>query len=133
MAEFTGPSMLYFQQDGQLVSRQFEDREAYDAALEAGWKTSPADFGIETHPSTPTQVAMGAALAPPAVAQAVSAEMQEAITVLLTMRTQHEAMVANLAGLAERVTALEQARAAAPVTGPIADDDEHPQTRTRRS
>src|SRR6266702_113098 len=65
MSDFP-PSFLY-DKDGNAIL--FQEQEAYDAALEAGWKDTPAAFGIETHPANPsTSVLAPAAPAAPAAA-----------------------------------------------------------------
>jgi len=65
MADFP-PSFLQ-DKDGNAIL--FQEQEAYDAALEAGWKDTPAAFGIETHPANPsTSVLAPAAPAAPAAA-----------------------------------------------------------------
>lgn len=83
------------------------ERAEYDALKQEGWKDSPADFGIETHPTNPVeQVKMGTGVSLPGAAPAndlASASMMQAIadlTMLLStvqgLVDQHTQMLGTL-------------------------------------
>jgi hypothetical protein len=133
MAEFVGPAMLYLQREGQLLSQTFDEAEAYEAAKAEGWKSSPAEFGIETHPSHPATVMSVEPSATPAMSAAMATEMQAAQSVLLTLQARVDAMSVAIGQLVERLDALEEAvlvmRQAA--AGAAAPDDEPAHTRRR--
>jgi len=79
-----------------------ESEPEYEALTASGWKHSPAEFGIETHPSIvtqPLQAAPATGAAPP------SDDMREVVRLLVSYQTQLDA-------LESRVTAVEAQAAA---------------------
>jgi hypothetical protein len=102
-----------------------ESEPEYDALTAAGWKHSPADFGVETHPSVTTQPVMVATVAP------VAAPSEDLRALLTTIMRDYEE---QLTALTARVTALEGAPPAPVATAetPPAEESE-PHTRGRRS
>src|SRR4029077_3411469 len=88
-----------------------ESEPEYEALTASGWKHSPADFGIETHPSItaqPLQTSAPTGAAPP------SDDMREGVRLLVSYQTQLDALEA-------RVDVLEgQAAATAPPVPPPA-------------
>jgi hypothetical protein len=94
MADEFEKRFLYNDQGEAAVA---ETEAEYDALSASGWKHSPADFGIETHPSIVTQPLQTSA---PAGAAPPSDDMREVVRLLVSYQTQLDA-------LEGRVTVLE--------------------------
>ena len=117
MAEATKPSPFggAWVYNKAMESKLCTERSAYEALKQEGWKDSPADFGIETHPTNPVQqVSMGTGVslpgAPPAQDLATAGVMQ-ALADLTTLLTSVQGLVDQhtqmLGAVNERVQALE--------------------------
>jgi hypothetical protein len=94
MADEFEKRFLYNEQGEAAVA---ESEPEYEALTASGWKHSPADFGIETHPSIvtqPLQTSVPTGAAPPSEA------LQEVVRLLVSYQTQLDA-------LEGRVTVLE--------------------------
>jgi hypothetical protein len=120
------PTYLYYKDErGQIAHRVCETVEQVRQLREQGWHSTPAAFGVETHPSSPTQL-----LTPEPVATASSTDQKEVIMLLMQMQAHDEAVATAVAQLTVRVEALEAAQVpTAPPTPPTDDDEPHP---TRR-
>jgi hypothetical protein len=100
------PTVLYFQDPVRGMLRQeFATMEPYAAAREAGWHSSLASFGVETHPSQPGMSMAIEASVPTAASAGVN--LQELTTTLETLHLQRDQMAEALQVLTQRVTALE--------------------------
>jgi hypothetical protein len=69
-----------------------ESEPEYEALTASGWKHSPAEFGIETHPSIVTQPLQAA----PAGAAPPSEALQEVVRLLVSYQTQLDALEARV-------------------------------------
>jgi hypothetical protein len=94
MAEEFEKRFLYNDQGEAAVA---ESEPEYEALTASGWKHSPAEFGIETHPSIVTQPLQPSA---PTGATPPSEALQEVVRLLVSYQTQLDA-------LEGRVTVLE--------------------------
>jgi hypothetical protein len=99
MADDFEKRFLYNEQGEAAVA---ETEPEYEALTAAGWKHSPAEFGIETHPSIVTQPLQAA---PATGATPPSDDMREVVRLLVSYQTQLDA-------LESRVTAVEAQAAA---------------------
>jgi hypothetical protein len=70
-----------------------ESEPEYEALTASGWKHSPADFGIETHPSIVTQPLQTSA---PTGAAPPSDDMREVVRLLVSYQTQLDALEARV-------------------------------------
>jgi hypothetical protein len=101
----TLPTWLYFQRpDGRMLSQVFDDEVSYDAARKAGWHSSPASFGVETHPSQPGVAAAAQVVSP----SPTSVDLSEVTALLLAMQVQQEHANQAIRDLTARVVHLEQ-------------------------
>ena len=85
--------------DGTRKDVIVETQADYDARIEAGWRPSLADFGVETHPSTPEHVVSPT----PYVAGAPSGDFGEVILLLAASDAQQQAMDGRVSELEQRV------------------------------
>jgi|ERR671936_1447625 hypothetical protein len=108
MAELFPPTWLYGP-GGQSVL--CEEYAHYDAMLAAGFKDSPAHFGIETHPAKPVQQLQLPVGAEPPAAPHAPAVPDARVTVLYdevkAMSQYLESHSGDVGRLAERVAAFE--------------------------
>jgi hypothetical protein len=134
MADEFEKRFLYNEQGEAAVA---ESEPEYEALTASGWKHSPADFGIETHPSIVTQPLQTSA---PTGAAPPSEALQEVVRLLVSYQTQLDALearVAVLEGQAAPQVTPQVTPPAAPVTpapvesAPQAEDE--PPHRGRRS
>jgi hypothetical protein len=105
------PTWLYFKHpDGRLMSQVFDDEASYSAARAAGWHSSPASFGIETHPSNPVML-MTPADGTPVLPGASAQDIAEITAILTALQAQLDTLLTSLQAqldtLAARCTLLE--------------------------
>jgi hypothetical protein len=102
------PTILYLQHpDKRMFTQQFDDAASYELARAAGWRSSPASFGVETHPSQPgLALSQGTLLAP---ASPTSIDLSETTALLLSLQIQLEQMSRDLVQLTQRVAVFETA------------------------
>lgn len=106
MAENFEASFLYMVgPDKKVQTAIVESEPEYDALIEAGWKTSPAEFGIETHPSAPAQPMPLPGVDPNASQQAAQVATLE--QVVMTLQQQVLTLQQQLLPLHGRIEALE--------------------------
>jgi hypothetical protein len=137
MAEEFEKRFLYNEQGEAAVA---ESEPEYEALTASGWKHSPADFGIETHPSIVTQPLQMSA---PTGAPPPSDDMREVVRLMVSYQTQFDALESRVTAVeaqaAATASALRQTAPppAAPVTPPPADSapqaEDEPPHRGRRS
>lgn len=137
--EVSYPTTLYFQHsDGRMLNQVFDDPVSYESARQAGWHASPADFGVETHPSQP---GLAAAMEPSVMASPAAVDLSELTALLLSIQVQHEQTAQAVRQLTERVHQLEmmgQAHEAAPHaphvarTGHMGTEDDKPSAPGRK-
>jgi hypothetical protein len=97
------PTYLYYKDErGQIVHRVCDTVEQVRQLREQGWHSTPAAFGVETHPASPTQL-----LTPAPVATASSTDQKEVIMLLMQMQAHDEAVAMAVAQLTARVEHLE--------------------------
>lgn len=106
MAENFEASFLYMVgADKKVQTAIVESEPEYDALIAAGWKTSPAEFGIETHPSAPAQPMPLPGVDPSTTEHAAQIATLE--QVLLTLQQQVLTLQQQLLPLHTRIEALE--------------------------
>jgi hypothetical protein len=129
MADEFEKRFLYNEQGEAAVA---ESEPEYEALTASGWKHSPADFGIETHPSIVTQPLQTSA---PTGAAPPSEALQEVVRLLVSYQTQLDALEARVDVLEGQAAAT--APPPAPVSPPPADSapqaEDEPPHRGRRS
>jgi hypothetical protein len=132
MADEFEKRFLYNEQGEAAVA---ESEPEYEALTASGWKHSPADFGIETHPSIVTQPLQTSA---PTGATPPSEALQEVVRLLVSYQTQLDALEARVVVLEGQATPQATPQAApAPVTPPpeasAPQAEDEPPHRGRRS
>ena len=106
MAEaFEASYLFYVGADKKVQTAVVESEPEYDALIEAGWKTSPAAFGIETHPSAPAQPMPMPGVDVTATQQAAQIATLE--QVVMTLQQQVLTLQQQLLPLHGRIEALE--------------------------
>jgi hypothetical protein len=111
-----------------------ESEPEYEALTASGWKHSPADFGIETHPSIvaqPLQTSAPTGAAPP------SDDMREVVRLLVSYQTQLDALEARVTVLEGQAATPAPPPPPAPVSPPPVESapqaEDEPPHRGRRS
>jgi hypothetical protein len=112
--EVSFPTWLRFKHpDGRLLEQLFDDEASYQVAWAGGWRTSPADFGIETHPSNPA-IVMTPVEGIPAVPGASAQDIAEITAILTSLQAQLDTLAARCALLESLMTALTAEHSAHP-------------------